>query len=263
VKVQLPTIDELATLNAMGMKYPMPEAEQDYFLTLILKIIAESHLGEKLAFKGGNAVNRVYFDQYRYSNDLDFESIHEVGFEDVERLLIGHEQLLNFEHEYLSLPSFRLHMHISYKGIAGDYHSTKLDINNHSKLLLPPHCHPYRNPYGIEFSVLTMDVKELAAEKLRAMNGRTEYRDFYDFTNLMLEYTLDYDDVVALFMDKQSLFPKQKDRIIVHWEIIKANKSSFFEHAIYNKTINNSLIEAVLDDLQIPDSCDWKRKQTS
>lgn len=40
----------------------------------------------------------------------------------------------------------------------------------------------YHNAFGVKTKVRVMDIREIAAEKMRAMNDRVRYRDFYDFT---------------------------------------------------------------------------------
>ena len=46
--------------------------EKDYVLSWLLVAIAESDLRSKLAFKGGTALKRCYYPDYRFSEDLDF-----------------------------------------------------------------------------------------------------------------------------------------------------------------------------------------------
>lgn len=44
--------------------------EKDYYLTLILSHVQE--LSDKLIFKGGTCLNKIYYSYYRLSEDLDF-----------------------------------------------------------------------------------------------------------------------------------------------------------------------------------------------
>jgi predicted nucleotidyltransferase component of viral defense system len=44
--------------------------EKDYYLTLLLSNIKD--LCPNLIFKGGTALNKIYFDYHRLSEDLDF-----------------------------------------------------------------------------------------------------------------------------------------------------------------------------------------------
>ena len=44
--------------------------EKDYVLSWLLIAIAESNLRDDLAFKGGTALKRAYYPDYRFSEDL-------------------------------------------------------------------------------------------------------------------------------------------------------------------------------------------------
>ena len=46
--------------------------EKDYVLSWLLVAIADSQLRSGLAFKGGTALKRCYYADYRFSEDLDF-----------------------------------------------------------------------------------------------------------------------------------------------------------------------------------------------
>ena len=51
----------------------LPLIEKDYYLTLILSRVHE--LSEKLIFKGGTCLNKVYYVYYRLSEDIDFSMV--------------------------------------------------------------------------------------------------------------------------------------------------------------------------------------------
>jgi len=47
--------------------------EKDYFIELVLFYLSkDSSLCENLVFRGGTALKKVYFPEYRFSEDLDF-----------------------------------------------------------------------------------------------------------------------------------------------------------------------------------------------
>jgi len=46
--------------------------ERDYCLAWFLAALAETDLKAVLGFKGGTALKRCYFGDYRFSEDLDF-----------------------------------------------------------------------------------------------------------------------------------------------------------------------------------------------
>ncbi len=59
--------------------------EKDYVLGRLLMGLSDSLLRSLLAFKGGTAIKKIYFPDYRYSEDLDFTLLGEI---DVEELVV-------------------------------------------------------------------------------------------------------------------------------------------------------------------------------
>jgi len=57
--------------------------ERDYCLAWFLAELAESDLRQTFAFKGGTALKRCYFGDYRFSEDLDFTLIEPMSFEEI------------------------------------------------------------------------------------------------------------------------------------------------------------------------------------
>jgi predicted nucleotidyltransferase component of viral defense system len=55
-------------------------------LAWFLTALAESDLKAVLAFKGGTALKRCYFSDYRFSEDLDFTLIETIALEELLRL---------------------------------------------------------------------------------------------------------------------------------------------------------------------------------
>jgi predicted nucleotidyltransferase component of viral defense system len=55
-----------------GRRIPESVLERDYCLAWFLAALAESDLKTALGFKGGTALKRCYFGDYRFSEDLDF-----------------------------------------------------------------------------------------------------------------------------------------------------------------------------------------------
>ncbi len=62
--------------------------EKDYVLTEVLKSLSQvASLSDLLVFKGGTALRKVYFADWRYSEDLDFTAKHDIK-EDELRLFL-------------------------------------------------------------------------------------------------------------------------------------------------------------------------------
>ena len=64
-------------------RIPERVLERDYCLTWFLVGLSRSPLRERLLFKGGTALKKCYFPDYRFSEDLDFTLAEEVPFENI------------------------------------------------------------------------------------------------------------------------------------------------------------------------------------
>ena len=73
--------------EAGGRRIPESVLERDYCLAWFLAELAESDLQQSLAFKGGTALKRCYFGDYRFSEDLDFTLLAPMPCEDIRRQL--------------------------------------------------------------------------------------------------------------------------------------------------------------------------------
>src|SRR3989339_2140804 len=213
------TRQQLEIINRKTLKYPLHIAEKDYFLTLVLQIITQSALKNTLIFKGGTALHHIYLEQYRFSEDLDFSTNQKpVGLEAVRNIFAGTEYL-SIHKDYLSDATAKIEK-LQYVGPLIQPNSLKVEIDVLQNVLLPPKILTYHNVWGVDFTVSVMDIKEICAEKIRAMSGRARYRDFYDTYLLLEKYRLDLDEVVSYVRQKEIRQPITKANIQTNWEII-------------------------------------------
>ena len=170
---------QLEIINRKSLKYPLHVAEKDYILAITLQLIAGSSLGKKLVFKGGTAIHHCYLEQYRFSEDLDFSSGRKsVSLEEVQDVLTNLD-FLEIKKSYQSNMTIKIER-LLYTGPLNYPNSIKVEIDFHQNVLLPVKTLPYRNVWGIEFPVRVIDIREICAEKIRAMSDRARFRDFYD-----------------------------------------------------------------------------------
>jgi predicted nucleotidyltransferase component of viral defense system len=80
------TISLIANAPAASGGRRIPEAviERDYVLAWFLTGLAGHPLREALAFKGGTALRRRWFDGYRFSEDLDFTLTRPTPFDAIQ-----------------------------------------------------------------------------------------------------------------------------------------------------------------------------------
>src|SRR5680860_834759 len=83
-------------------KVPMHVIEKDYALSYVLAGIAKQpELSRSLIFKGGTALKKIFFGDYRFSEDLDFSVINAPQGKTLEKalhnaMILAKEQLNNY-----------------------------------------------------------------------------------------------------------------------------------------------------------------------
>lgn len=70
-------------VTAGGRRIPEAVIERDYVLAWFLTGLAGHPLRDVLAFKGGTALRRCWFEDYRFSEDLDFTPTHPITLEEI------------------------------------------------------------------------------------------------------------------------------------------------------------------------------------
>ena len=175
------------------------QIEKDYVLTWVLcGISRQTNLYQALAFKGGTVLKKVYFEAYRYSEDLDFtllndqltdksifNSFTQVFYWVLEKANIPLEVTKNHVHKRGSI-----NFHISYIGPLGGQgmqKRIKVDITRGERLEFIPIKKQVLVSYDDmdPFSLLCYPLEEVLIEKMCALMGRTEPRDLYDLWYLL------------------------------------------------------------------------------
>lgn len=189
-----------ALLAAGGQRIPEAVIERDYVLAWFLTGLAGHPLREVLAFKGGTALRRCWFEDYRFSEDLDFTLIRPITLEDI---------LAEFSEIYAAVEAacgLRIafdredrHGHqnshtfyLRYQGPLPAANSVKVDVTINEVLCFPLHERPIHRTYdgfddlpaGPTLKVYALE--ETATEKLLALSdrARNEPRDLYDLWHL-------------------------------------------------------------------------------
>ena len=242
------TRQQLEIINRKSLRYPLHIAEKDYFLALVMQIITASSTGKTLIFKGGTALHHCYLDQYRFSEDLDFSSNRQLLSIEEVRKIFANIDYLSIKKDYLSEATIKIEK-LQYTGPLIQPNSLKVEIDVLQNVLLPQKILTYHNVWGVDFTVQVMDIKEICAEKIRAMSGRARYRDFYDIYLLLEKYKLDLDEVVSYVRQKEIRRPITKASIQTNWKIISTEKEKEMSQIYYSKRVEDSQIEALIQSL--------------
>lgn len=167
--------------------------EKDYVLSWLLVAIAQSTLRDQLVFKGGTALKKCYYPDYRFSEDLDFTLRADLSHDNVTKAFVTlFPRLSRQVNLALTLHSAELSVFesttllIDYegplRGRMGSRH-LKVDLTRGELLLCPPAERPLQasySDYPAGVTLPTYTLEEIMAEKLCALLGRTEPRDLYD-----------------------------------------------------------------------------------
>lgn len=165
--------------------------EKDHAITVILSVLSKTRLSETLVFKGGTAIKKMYYPEARFSLDLDFDCQHDLSRElekSIKKPLIENREDVNFTGVRLEESRAELgrRLSIQYKDSNGYPNSIKLDLAFRQKPVMRTRTMAAKNPYGIEnVTIATMDIKEIMAEKLRALIHVRKARHLYDIWFLL------------------------------------------------------------------------------
>jgi predicted nucleotidyltransferase component of viral defense system len=192
------------------------QIEKDYIISWILQGIAQhEQLSKTLVFKGGTVLKKVYFEDYRFSEDLDFTLIeNEISNEQIfnwfaevfeyvrDEANIPLEIIDNNEHE-----DGGINFYISYVGPLGGLgvnKKVKVDISRSESLVFAPVLKEAFLGYTDQedHKLLCYPLEEVLVEKMRSVMQRMQARDFYDIWYLLEIHEMDVDFYLAEFRTK-------------------------------------------------------------
>lgn len=203
---------------ARTAKVPQGVIEKDFALGYILAgIVCTPMLNNSLVFKGGTALKKCYFGEYRFSEDLDFSTREAPRLDELEKAI--RQSLKESEALLNELGPFRLELERytekqphprdqeAFKiGILFPWQRNincriKIEISHHEPVILEPVArsliHSYSTPLPGEVRCYQLD--EIVAEKMRALlqshqklvaNSwhRPRARDYYDLWHIFNQF---------------------------------------------------------------------------
>lgn len=200
--------------NAVGVRDQ--QIEKDYILSWILfGISRHEQLSKTIVFKGGTVLKKVYFEDYRFSEDLDFTLLNSeipneqifAWFKEVFEFIkdeanIPLEIIDNNEHE-----DGGINFYISYIGPLGgqgNNKKVKVDISRSEQLVFEPVMNDVFIGYSDleEHQLLCYPLEEVLVEKMRSVMQRMQARDFYDIWYLLEVHEMEADYYVSEFEAK-------------------------------------------------------------
>ena len=238
MKIDLLSRAQLSILNKNSFRYPLAIAEKDYFLAVVLQIIYSSKLKSSLVFKGGTAIHHIYLDQLRFSEDLDFQTTGKITEDDLREVFEPYDYLEILK-SYQSDFTLKI-QRLKFTGPLQQPNSIKLDVDLTQALIIPAEKATYTNEYGVPVTVSAMAAKEICAEKVRAVNERARYRDFYDLAMVVKANGFDPNEILEILEKKELRKPLSKESILENLEIAEEAKETGAESLYYREEISDT-----------------------
>ncbi len=225
-----------------GRRIPEAVLERDYCLAWFLAGLSQSKLRDLLIFKGGTALKRCHFGDYRFSGDLDFTLARRVEFAEIragleevyEVVAQGSGIRFSFEAEDRQTHINSYTFYLRYQGPLPTSNTVKVDITVAEILLFPVEHLPVLRTYP-EFEDVPEDrpvpvysLNEIATEKIVALQdrARNEPRDLYDLWFLTSHEGIDIGHLIGAITEKLRFREKDvtgiEDRIIAKEARLKA-----------------------------------------
>lgn len=235
--------------NFGGQRVSENVLERDYCLGWLLIGLARSRIKENLIFKGGTALRRCYFHDYRFSEDLDFTLKTNLelasiisGLEEVYALT---KEASGIEFGFSRFDSqSHLNSYTFYLWYKGPLPNTakakeiKVDITIQELIINKPcerkilNSYPeYDFPENKEDYIFVYALEEVILEKSLALfdSARSEPRDLFDFWYLTTNEKIDLSELPNNMLKKLEFkkktgiftsdqFEKKKKRLEIAWE---------------------------------------------
>lgn len=218
------------------------QIEKDYVISWVICAIANNRfLKANLVFKGGTVLKKVYFPDYRFSEDLDF-TYRGLNF-DSEAIKAAFDELIEWVYDEsrisLSIRNETLHetgnfnFYIAYTGPlggAGSRKDIKVDISSDELIYNLPEEKRIIHTYSdLEegYNIFCYSLGEVIAEKMRSIMQRTAPRDIYDLWYLFEVEGQNIEDHVFAFQEKAKYKGYDPSELI---KVIEQKTKTFAKH---------------------------------
>lgn len=214
-------LDELKII-ADKQEFNIVLLEKDYLLTYLLYLIKDV---KNIYFKGGTALNKIFLNHERLSEDLDFSLTGKLSAVEKEiktKLKTTIFNKITFDKRVDKFTRLVVHYKLFHeKG------TIFLDLNERAELLLKPQKiqlpHFYQE-YIPKFEVNCLNKKEIIAEKVMAVCQRHKPRDYFDIYNLIKQKTpISINLIKRKFRHDKKIFTpklifKKPNKIFNNWD---------------------------------------------
>jgi len=191
------TLPEVRRYSTQSGLRDMMIAEKEIVLTFLLQLLSERGILDRLAFKGGTCLRKMFIgSQGRFSTDLDFTALEEHDHEDVILAMMGafEEEFHgirfhipdNSYYETLDGLSWGVNPTYSHEWNREGESEIRLQISRRETPTLAPERRPQCEQSYLRLlpfapaEITCLALTEILAEKIRACYQRNKARDIYD-----------------------------------------------------------------------------------
>jgi hypothetical protein len=211
--------------HAARDRVPLGTIERDYVICWFLYGVSQTT--QNLIFKGGTALRKIYFPDWRFSEDLDFSSRETMDRKEIKSLLESINEKASESGIVFDIKSLHVNPEycmgkVYYTGPLQTKNSFKLDISMneflHEKYPSRKILWGYSDQERVKIPVYSLE--ETLAEKLRSLLQRGKSRDYYDVWVLLKYHRKKIDINVA-----KEIFEKKRE----HFSIPFKGVDDFFD----------------------------------
>lgn len=246
--------------------------EKDYVLTKALSAIAQSEVFQNyFLFKGGTALKKCFYPNWRFSEDFDFtvtkalsraeiKDIFNTTAETAGRLFgLGMRVIEYSQYPKAGSPILTAQLKLGYDGplrkSSGQKNNIRVDISFDEVVVDQPETkqliHIY--PDDIDTTIRLYSLEEILAEKLRSILQRGKSRDYYDVYLLLKEHANDfshsqaYDILLKKCEHKKMPKPTLEDFFVPERT---EEAAKFWERGLAHQVTNLPPVNSVIDSLR-------------
>jgi predicted nucleotidyltransferase component of viral defense system len=210
--------------------------EQDLIISRVLvELYNNRQVSENLVFRGGTALNKLYLNPpSRYSEDIDFVQINSAPIGktiDAIRATLAH---LFEEEPVRKITQRSVKLIYRYIGIDNLQNKLKLEINTTEHFqVLDLHYIDYTLDsewFSGYTKIVTYQLEEMIATKLRALYQRRKGRDLFDLWLVLKNNLVDIEKVILIFMKYFEREPQKVSRAIFERNLIDKKMNNDFKN---------------------------------
>jgi len=165
--------------------------ERDHAIAVSLMVLSKTSFSDELVFKGGTAIKKMFHPEARFSEDLDFDSQRDVARQlasEIRKPLLAYDEGVTFTG--VTVEDIRgehaRRLRLQYRDMNGYLTSINLDLTFLEKPVMKTKKMEVKNMYDMNnIMITTMNIKEIMAEKVRALIHIGRPRHLYDLWFLL------------------------------------------------------------------------------